>query len=103
MAVSAAACRCVQELFAAYDKDKSGTISFEELADGLRGQGYVVNESEVGRSFTQSIRCVSSKSGQPKRWSTFKPPVAQLHTQTSQVAVVRMHGVCDVCSDMWCN
>jgi calcium-dependent protein kinase len=37
----------LQELFAAYDKDKSGTISFEELADGLRGQGYVVNESEV--------------------------------------------------------
>lgn len=37
----------MQELFAAYDKDKSGTISFEELADGLRGQGYVVNESEV--------------------------------------------------------
>jgi hypothetical protein len=41
---------CLQELFSAYDKDKSGTISFEELADGLRGQGYVVNESEVGRS-----------------------------------------------------
>jgi Ca2+-binding EF-hand superfamily protein len=38
----------LQELFAAYDKDKSGTISFEELTEGLRGQGYVVNESEVG-------------------------------------------------------
>lgn len=38
----------LQELFAAYDKDKSGTISFEELAEGLRAQGYVVNESEVG-------------------------------------------------------
>lgn len=37
----------LQELFAAYDKDKSGSISFEELAEGLRGQGYVVNESEV--------------------------------------------------------
>eukprot|EP00878_Enallax_costatus_P014411 GHUV01015071.1.p1 GENE.GHUV01015071.1~~GHUV01015071.1.p1 ORF type:complete len:625 (+),score=149.12 GHUV01015071.1:250-1875(+) len=37
----------LQELFAAYDKDKSGTISFEELAEGLRGQGYVVNESEI--------------------------------------------------------
>jgi Ca2+-binding EF-hand superfamily protein len=38
---------CLQELFAQYDKDKSGTISFEELADGLRGQGYVVSEPEV--------------------------------------------------------
>lgn len=39
---------CVpQDLFAAYDKDKNGTISFEELTEGLRGQGYVVNESEV--------------------------------------------------------
>jgi Ca2+-binding EF-hand superfamily protein len=37
----------MQDLFAAYDKDKSGTISFEELTEGLRGQGYVVNESEV--------------------------------------------------------
>jgi len=40
-------CWSPQELFAAYDKDKNGTISFEELTDGLRGQGYVVNESEV--------------------------------------------------------
>jgi hypothetical protein len=38
-----------QDLFAAYDKDKNGTISFEELTDGLRQQGYVVNESEVSR------------------------------------------------------
>lgn len=37
----------LQELFAAYDKDDSGTISFDELTEGLRAQGYVVNESEV--------------------------------------------------------
>jgi hypothetical protein len=41
-------CVCLQELFAAYDKDDSGTISFDELTEGLRAQGYVVNESEVG-------------------------------------------------------
>lgn len=37
----------LQELFERIDKDHSGTISFEELADGLRLQGYNVNESEV--------------------------------------------------------
>ena len=46
----------LQELFAAYDKDKSGTISFEELAEGLRGQGYVVNEAEVGLGVHACVR-----------------------------------------------
>lgn len=36
-----------QELFAEYDVDDSGAISFEELAAGLQKQGYTVNESEV--------------------------------------------------------
>eukprot|EP00879_Flechtneria_rotunda_P016607 GHRR01017377.1.p1 GENE.GHRR01017377.1~~GHRR01017377.1.p1 ORF type:complete len:213 (+),score=81.63 GHRR01017377.1:705-1343(+) len=39
--------QALQELFASYDKDRNGSISFEELTDGLRAQGYVVNESEV--------------------------------------------------------
>jgi len=37
----------LKELFDQYDADKSGTISFEELAKGLRSQGYIVTESEV--------------------------------------------------------
>jgi hypothetical protein len=36
-----------QELFREYDSDASGSISFEELTDGLRRQGYAVIESEA--------------------------------------------------------
>lgn len=38
---------CLQDLFSAYDTDRSGSISFEELTDGLKRHGYVVTESEV--------------------------------------------------------
>eukprot|EP00877_Chromochloris_zofingiensis_P003189 jgi/Chrzof1/12871/Cz07g10120.t1 len=37
----------LQDLFSAYDTDRSGSISFEELTDGLKRHGYVVTESEV--------------------------------------------------------
>jgi len=37
--IVAAALLLVQDLFAQYDKDKSGTISFEELAEGPEGAG----------------------------------------------------------------
>ncbi|GBF97386.1 calcium-dependent kinase [Raphidocelis subcapitata] len=37
----------MQDLFAEYDSDASGSISFEELTTGLRVQGYEINESEV--------------------------------------------------------
>lgn len=36
-----------QDLFSEYDADASGSISFDELATGLRRQGYEINESEV--------------------------------------------------------
>lgn len=37
----------LQQLFVGLDADKSGTISREELAIGLRSQGYTVSDSEV--------------------------------------------------------
>ncbi|KIZ04772.1 hypothetical protein MNEG_3189 [Monoraphidium neglectum] len=37
----------LQELFAEYDADASGSISFDELASGLQRQGYDVTQSEV--------------------------------------------------------
>jgi hypothetical protein len=42
-----------QDLFAEYDVDASGSISFDELATGLQRQGYVINESEVGAAVPQ--------------------------------------------------
>lgn len=39
--------KSLQDLFNTLDKDSSGSISFDELAGGLREQGYIVTESEV--------------------------------------------------------
>lgn len=37
----------LKEMFATLDKDSNGQLSFEEMAAGLKAQGYVVSEDEV--------------------------------------------------------
>jgi calcium-dependent protein kinase len=36
-----------QELFDQLDSDRSGSISMKELSEGLRRQGYVLNDREI--------------------------------------------------------
>jgi hypothetical protein len=93
-------CVTPQELFAEYDVDSSGSISFDELATGLQRQGYNVNESEVRAANPCVARVKWRYSGGPKGQASaalvelrlLSPPARKARVGRPQLQLVRSGG-----------